>query len=473
MKRYKQLTALTLALCVILPLAACDGDWLLETPPVSDAPSVQGAFAPPEDGGVAALLSQGENEEGVLSGGEQFGAGFAEMSGEGEFDPDKKAGVSKNARPVRRIVKQDVYGNVLPDAFYYYRNMLSESERKVYDQIYANAAELDPYFELTTKVSRSRITEIVCAVRYDNPDLFWLDHLFYYTYDGSGYVTSMTLTFFKNAVANIGGYKRNFYNCADSILEYAMTFDNEIDMVKVCHDILTHINAYEWADMNQSAYSALCTGKSVCAGYSFAFLYLMQRLGIPCVSLYGYTGEDHLWNMVCLDGDWYEMDVTWDDPIGNPSNIYYYNYFNITTRQMGNRRRYAISSPLPQAGGTYYSYYNYYGYSPGTNLVSVKYGYPKSSLPPVYPASAPDTVPSDPAKPSQPQSDYSVDEIFSGENEEAWSCDEVEEWLMSLTDEEWIALWDVFMKFLDDDEMEFLDELDWDEFVDLMYAIMN
>ena len=64
------------------------------------------------------------------------------------------------------------------------------------------------------------------------------------------------------------------------------------------------------------------------------FKYLMDGLGIPCVLVIG-TGtnsegqtEDHAWNYVEVDGKWYAVDTTWDDPIikGNgtiPSNVKY------------------------------------------------------------------------------------------------------------------------------------------------------
>jgi hypothetical protein len=462
----------------------------------------QAAGVSPSSGSAApdeAVLRNSENTEGVLTGGDEFAFGGIEMSRAGEFDPDKKVKVSKSARALRRVVKQDVYGRELPDPFYFYRNLLNENEKKVYDQIYANAAELDPYFEITTKVPYNRLDAIIIAVRYDNPDLFWFDTNYKYTYDVNNNISSVTLGF-NDTAKNIDAFKRRFYDCADSALEYVMTFGSDIDKVKYCHDLLTNLNSYAWADYNQSAYSALCTGKTVCAGYSFAFQYLMQRLGIPSAVIYGFAGEKHLWNIVRLDGEWYEMDVTWDDPSGNPPNTYYYNYFNITTGQMGNRRRYEPSSSLPSAGGTYYSYKNYYGSSPGSDFSRVSYNEPGRNLPPVYPGPARYEQPApepthkpEPAPEPEPYAggDYGDEEEYDDgeipyynthedkpgddvyDSAVTQSHAQVEEWLMSLTDGEWAALWDSFAEFLDEDEMEELDEMDWDEFVDLMYQIMN
>ena len=499
-----KVVALALALCFVLPLTACG--WLDDEPETPDSvsaavsastpdstpdsapdavpdavpdalsasPGDPATFEPSADES-AASITKGEAEEGVLSGGEQLGSGFVEMTGEGRFDPDKKVAVSKSARPIRRIAKQDVYGNELPDYFYYYRNNLSENEKKIYDQIYANAVELDPYFELTTKVHYNRIDDIIISVRYDNPDLFWLDTAYSYTYDNSGYVTSVMISF-NYAAQNIDAFKQQFYNCADSILEYVMKFDRDIDKVKYCHDLLTNINGYAWADLNQSAYSALCNGWTVCAGYSFAFLYLMQRLGIPSAVIYGYAGEAHLWNLVYVDGDYYEMDVTWDDPIGNAPYIYYYNYFNITSNQIAaDHSRYAPSTSLPYAGGTYYSYGNYYGNYPGSDFSGISYGYPSISLPFIYPDAEPYSAPSQaaPQPAPQQQQDHGVENVFSGDGGETWSVEEVDYWLESLTDDEWYELWDILTDGISDEQYQYLDDMDWDEFVEFLTYLFN
>ena len=100
---------------------------------------------------------------------------------------------------------------------------------------------------------------------------------------------------------------------------------------------------------------------------------MMQKMGIPSAVVIGSTdGINHAWNILELDGEYYLMDVTWDDPVGNPADTYYYNYFNITDNQMANdhskgtsangRGTYIdISLSLPTANGTRYSFDNAFG----------------------------------------------------------------------------------------------------------------
>ena len=81
-----------------------------------------------------------------------------------------------------------------------------------------------------------------------------------------------------------------------------------------------------------TAYGALCNGDAVCCGYTRAFQRLCDRMHIDCAFLVG-TGsvpdggdEYHNWNAVRLDGEWYMVDVTWDD---KPDTAFRYRYFNV------------------------------------------------------------------------------------------------------------------------------------------------
>ena len=59
----------------------------------------------------------------------------------------------------------------------------------------------------------------------------------------------------------------------------------------------------------------------VCEGYARSFKYLMDELEIPCVLVIGKgtnsegRTENHAWNYVQLNNNWYAVDCTWDDPV--------------------------------------------------------------------------------------------------------------------------------------------------------------
>jgi len=444
-------------------------------------PIAPGVSDKPEIAAFPSLLAD-EFVEAQTGKGRQMGTGFTDFNVNGELS-DVPAAVTKYARPIRRVVKQDVYGRVLTDDFYFYRNMLSDGEQKLYDQIYANAIELDPEFDIASTVHINKVYDVYMAVRFDNPDLFWLDTNCDYSYDNNGYITSMRLGFFDFAAPSvIEQYKYQFYSAADSILEQAMGFGNDIDKVKYCHDFLTMYCVYNLdAPYNQSAYSALCEAQTVCAGFTYAFQYLMQRLGIPCAVVNGdaywpgpVNAGSHVWNLIKIDGAYYEMDVTWNNndtyPENNPG-VFSYDYFNITTDEISyDHMRYAISEWLPAGTGITYSYPNYYGDSPGSDLYGVSYGYPIRALPPVYPDGGNDAV--------QSWEDYGYeysyeDEDAGGEYGYEFSYQEVEAYVDSWSDDDWDEWWGFFEDEFSEEFIEELDDMDWDEFIDFMYELMN
>ncbi len=85
-----------------------------------------------------------------------------------------------------------------------------------------------------------------------------------------------------------------------------------------------------------NAFGVLCDGYGVCESYAEAFQMLCHMVGIECTGVIGFAGEGHKWNAVKIDGEWYQCDVTWDDPIGGDPMIAYSTHFNVTDAQLAN-----------------------------------------------------------------------------------------------------------------------------------------
>lgn len=94
----------------------------------------------------------------------------------------------------------------------------------------------------------------------------------------------------------------------------------EYDKVKTIHDyIIIHTNydtSEEIPDSSFSPEGVLINGVAVCQGYAEAFQLFMDYLGIDCQIVKGTAGGvSHAWNAVKVNGEWYNIDTTWDDPI--------------------------------------------------------------------------------------------------------------------------------------------------------------
>lgn len=99
---------------------------------------------------------------------------------------------------------------------------------------------------------------------------------------------------------------------------------------------------------NQTIYSVFFTDTTVCAGYSQAMQLLCNAAGIDCAVV---TSEEHEWNIVRLNGTWYNVDCTWDDNIADDAGWdSSYFYFNRSTQAyMSDSNPYNVASHVTES----------------------------------------------------------------------------------------------------------------------------
>ncbi len=94
---------------------------------------------------------------------------------------------------------------------------------------------------------------------------------------------------------------------------------NEVNRVKAIHDWICENCEYDITQKKKYSHSAegvFFKGTAVCQGYSLAFYYLAKISDLDVLVISGIsklTSEEHMWNQVKINNEWYNMDVTWDD----------------------------------------------------------------------------------------------------------------------------------------------------------------
>ncbi|MBQ8797074.1 MAG: hypothetical protein IJZ56_02640 [Oscillospiraceae bacterium] len=99
------------------------------------------------------------------------------------------------------------------------------------------------------------------------------------------------------------------------------------------HDYLIAHAAYDETLESNGSYDLLVEGSAVCAGYARAYQDLMLRAGIDCRYVVS-EAMDHAWNLVDIDGKWYHVDLTWDDPSPNIAGFVDHKYFLLTDEEI-------------------------------------------------------------------------------------------------------------------------------------------
>ncbi|MDD6208177.1 MAG: transglutaminase domain-containing protein, partial [Clostridiales bacterium] len=124
------------------------------------------------------------------------------------------------------------------------------------------------------------------------------------------------------------------FSIVDQIITEGMSED---DKVKAIHDYLIYhadyVNNGDYSSAENWAYGAsgvLLHGEGVCQSYAFAFYMMATAAGLECEVVSGQatnsTGSTggHAWNRVKVNGTWYYIDCTWDDPVGGGYERYDY-----------------------------------------------------------------------------------------------------------------------------------------------------
>jgi len=112
---------------------------------------------------------------------------------------------------------------------------------------------------------------------------------------------------------------------------------SDIQKLQAAHDfiVLTAEYSKETEGSQYSPYTLLTENKGVCQAYALVLYRMLEMLGFEVQYVPGKVGEQlHAWVLVKLDGAWYHIDVTWDDPLPDRKGEVRYQYFLVSDRQL-------------------------------------------------------------------------------------------------------------------------------------------
>ncbi len=220
---------------------------------------------------------------------------------------------------------------------FYYEN-LEDTEKIAYELIVEKIGQMPlkiriPYLD---DKGLSRVFE---ALIYENPEYIFLSdnckvetNAFGKSYFLPQYI--MTLSEYTEKLEELETVK----NVVD-IKTHGVT--DAFEKEKIIHDYI--IEKCDYVEKTggdySSIYGCLVKGSASCEGYAKAMKYLLDEVEIENYLVIGNTTDDngtsqgHAWNIVQIDGKYYHLDVTWDDPIEN-SVENKYAYFNVTDEEI-------------------------------------------------------------------------------------------------------------------------------------------
>lgn len=172
-------------------------------------------------------------------------------------------------------------------------------------------------------ITGSELSAIYHSLINDNADLFYVSGSLSWFVDGKDMVTvTSVVPSYKMSGDELTAAKETFNEKIEEITAPVDDSWSDMEIALYFHDYLaTHfeydMRVYDsvlYTDVVYDAYGFLTQGTGVCQAYTLTYNYLLK--------LYGINGNfatseamNHIWNIIEIDGQWYHVDVTWDDPV--------------------------------------------------------------------------------------------------------------------------------------------------------------
>ena len=247
------------------------------------------------------------------------------------------------------------------------REQLPEELQATYDLLDHTAA-VHGEEPVQVEATQEEVRRCLSALRIDHPEYFWFDGEGTYSTVSTpllGSSTSVTLSYslspeeISALLPQIAAYTAD---CLRTVSNAGSDYEKILGVYRYLIDHTDYVLDVQ----DQSMVCLMTEHRATCAGYAKSFQYLMHQLSIPCTLALGTGagGENHGWNIVMCGGDWYQVDVTWGDPVdenGTPGSSLDYTYFMLTDEEMYRDHTPDPTLPIPKCTATAYNYYRQSG----------------------------------------------------------------------------------------------------------------
>ncbi|MBQ7053535.1 MAG: Ig-like domain-containing protein [Clostridia bacterium] len=199
----------------------------------------------------------------------------------------------------------------------------SDFDAYIIGELEKQTAQIDvSSYEMTVAEIKAAYQNLLNA----NPQLFYVSGGFRYSYyESTGLVVAL-LPEYKYSGDDLQSRIAAFNASLSAIVDYASKSSTDIGQILRTNTYFCTTFQYDTSYTNYAPDELFSSGKGVCQAYMLGFRAVMNELGIACETATS-DAMNHTWNLVQLNGSWYHIDVTWNDPITDrPIGAYYTNF---------------------------------------------------------------------------------------------------------------------------------------------------
>ena len=218
--------------------------------------------------------------------------------------------------------------------------VVEQPTKTLYSSIYNAILNVEPQVDVSQFTKDSKVAfATLQQIQAEHPEIY------YVTNGGSTFWTSGRLELkYDFTKDQITATNDQISQIADNVIKNNITSNmTDFEKVKAIHDYIVLNTAYDprlastgtVPDESHRIDGLFLKGYAVCDGYAKSMQYLLQKIGVDVLYIEGDSrGIGHAWNKVKIDGVWYSLDATWDDPTPDRKGVISYQYFLIPDSQL-------------------------------------------------------------------------------------------------------------------------------------------
>lgn len=184
---------------------------------------------------------------------------------------------------------------------------------------------------------------------FNHPELFYVSSAYQYTIFNDLIVTvepEYILSSFHRRVT-----KADYTLALQNALREVDPDWSDLEIALYLHDWVALHCVYDNELEHHTAYDLFTAGTGVCQAYAQAYQALLTECGIPCRFVLS-EEMDHAWVEVQVDGAWYHVDVTYDDPTFDRLGRVLHSYFLLSDEALSQDHT-GVEAPYPCTSDRY------------------------------------------------------------------------------------------------------------------------
>ena len=203
----------------------------------------------------------------------------------------------------------------------YYFNRMTKVQQNTYHAMKTGLESLAPSFQVP-RLEASELMEVYFLLRLDCPEIFYSVKFSYRYYPSSGNAEMVPEYLFEKS--KVKDHQKAMKARVEKLVRPAMKM-SEMEKVQYVHDFICQNVHY---DKLKKPYSheiigPLGQGVGVCEGIAKSVKILLDALGVWCIIAISEANPEkgikyrHAWNVIRVNGQYYHLDATFDNTLGN------------------------------------------------------------------------------------------------------------------------------------------------------------